>query len=182
MSQTNEERLFTLMAHAEDLQRVGQKVLENTNTAVKRLETESVGAILSAVRAGVEETLQGTKNGLQGAATGLKEASDEAKATSAVLKRTGLMQGFFLLAVALVIGGVGFAVMGFIGKSKLAELDELKAAIRQEQATLDELQAKTWGLELVKYQDGTRGIILPKGVKLDRTGEIPDGRTGIVIR
>lgn len=92
------------------------------------------------------------------------------------------MQGFFLLAVALVIGGVGFAVMGFIGKSKLAELNELKAAIQTEQAILDELQSKTWKLDLVRYEDGSRGIILPKGVKIERTGAIPDGRNGIVIR
>lgn len=181
MSQT-EERLFTLMAHAEDLQRVAQEVLANTNKATKRIETEAVGTILSAVRAGIDETLQETKKGLTGASTGLKEASDEAKATSAVLKRTGLMQGFFLLAVALVIGGVGFAVMGFIGKSKLAELNELKAAIRAEQSTLNELQSKTWGLELVNYQDGTRGIILPRGTKVDRSGAVQDGRIGIVVK
>ena len=119
--------------------------------------------------------------GAEKASRGLLEASS-ARATSAVLRRTGLIQGVFLVAVALVIGAVGFAVMGFIGKSRLAELHELKAAIRAEEAILSELQSKTWGLELVKYGDGTYGIVRPKGVKVDRTGAMQDGRDAVVIR
>lgn len=182
MSENTEERLFTLMAHAEDLQRVGQKVLENTNAAAKRLETEAAGAVLSAVRAGIDETLQDTKTGLTGAAEGLKGASEEAKDAGEYLRRTGFFLGVFLLAVAIVIAGGLFGVMHLVGKSRLQDLAELKAAIQREQATLAELESKTWRLELVQYKDGTKGIILPKGAKLDRTGEVPDGRTGIVYR
>lgn len=179
---TTDEQLYTLMAHAEDLQRVSQKVLEDTNAAAKRLETESAGAILSAIRAGIDKTLQETKIGLEGAATGLKGASEEAKDAGEYLRRTGVFLGVFLLAVAIVIAGGVFGVMHLVGKSRMSELAELKAAVRAEQATLNELQSKTWGLELVNYGDGTRGIILPKGAKLDRTGAVPDGRTGIVYR
>lgn len=181
MSQT-EEKLFTLMTHAEDLQRVAQSSLQEVGKAVQRMETGTGNAILNAIQAGIDKTLADTKNGLQEAATGLVGASDEAKATSAALRRTGLMQGFFLVAVALVLGGVGFAVMNFYGKSKLQELVELKAAIQAEQSTLDELQSKTWGLELVQYKDGTRGIILPKGIKINHTGTVSDGRNAVVIK
>lgn len=184
MSQNTDERLFALMAHAEDLQRVGQKVLENTNNAAKRLETEAAGAVLSAVRSGIDKTLQETKTGLTGAAEGLKGVSEGAKDAGEYLRRTGVLLGVFLLAVAIVIAGGLFGVMHLVGKSRLQELAELKAAIRTEQATLAELESKTWGLELVNYGDGTRGIILPKGVKVDRTGGLTDksGRIGIVIR
>ena len=71
MSQT-EERLFTLMTHAEDLQRVAQSSLQEVGKAVQRMETGTGNAILSVVRAGIDETMQETKTGLTGAATGLK--------------------------------------------------------------------------------------------------------------
>lgn len=181
MSQT-EERLFTLMAHAEDLQRVAQSSLHEVGKAVQRMETGTGNAILSVVRTGIDSTLQETKTGLTGAATGLKEASDEAKGTGEYLRRTGVLLGVFLLAVAVVIAGGVFGVMHLVGKSRMNELDELKAAIQTEQATLAELQTKTWGLELVQYKDGTRGIILPKGIKIDRTGAMLDGRAAVVIK
>lgn len=166
MSQT-EERLFMLMTHAEDLQRVAQRSLQEVGKAVQRMETGTGDALLGVVRAGMGETMREAKKGLTGAAMGLKEASEQAKATSETLKCTGLLLGVFLVAVALVVGGVGFTVMGFIGKSKLAELDELKAAIRAEKSTLDELQSKTWGLELVTVE-GKRWIRFKRG---DAPGE-----------
>jgi hypothetical protein len=67
-------------------------------------------------------------------------------------------------------------------KGRGADLDELKVKVAQERGTLDELWSKTWGLELVKYDDGSRGIILPKGVRIDRTGDVKDGRAAVVIR
>lgn len=181
MSQT-EERLFTLMTHAEDLQRVAQSSLQEVGKAVQRMETGTGNAILSVVRAGIDETMQETKTGLTGAATGLKEASDEAKSTGEYLRRTGVILGVFLLAVAVVIAGGLFGVMHLVGKSRMNELAELKAAIQTEQATLDELQTKTWGLELVQYKDGTRGIILPKGIKISHTGTVANGREAVVIK
>ena len=178
----SEEKLFTLMAHADDLQGIANKSLQAVNGAVKRLENDSANAIASSIRAGIDKTLADTKKELLDATVGLIGASSEAKTTCALLKSTGLFQGVFLLAIAIVIAGAGFAAMSFIAKSKTTELDELRAAIRAEQSTFDELQGKTWGLELVKYQDGTRGIILPKGVKVDRTGAIKDGREAVVIK
>ena len=182
MSQQIDEKLFMLMAHAEDLERIANKSLQTVNGAIKRLENDSAIAITSAIRTEIAVTLADLKNELQEATTGLVRASTEGKATCGLLKRTGLFQGFFLVAIAIVIAGAGFAAMSFIAKSKATELDELRAAIRAEQSTFDELQGKTWGLELVKYQDGTRGIILPKGVKVDRTGTIKDGREAVVIK
>lgn len=98
------------------------------------------------------------------------------------IRATGLLGGLFLLLVALVVIGAVYFAGSLLYKSRLEELAELKAQVTAERATLAELQAKTWGLELVKYQDGTRGIILPKGTKFDRSGPVQDGRTGLVIR
>ena len=173
-----EDKLFTLMAHAEDLQRV----VEKNSQDVKNAAYSGTQAVVSAIKAGTDKTLEDVKNGLQEATTGLKAASDEAKATSIALRRTGLMQGVFLIAVAILLAGAGYFALGYIAQSRFDELAELKAEIRQNEATLLQLQAKTFGLELVDYKDGSRGIILPKGVKVDRTGAIPDGRTAVVIR
>jgi len=181
MSQT-ENDLFTLMAHAEDLQRVTKIHSDDVSRAAKHLEQNAAKTITAAIQAGIDQTLADTKKELQEATTGLVGASSEAKATAAYLRRTGVFQAVFLLGAGLVLaaGFYGFTV--YLGGSKLDELNELRAAIRTEEATLADLQSKTWGLELVNYKDGTKGIILPKGAKVDRTGAIPDGREAIVIK
>ncbi|MDR1922480.1 MAG: hypothetical protein LBS31_12195 [Candidatus Adiutrix sp.] len=55
--------------------------------------------------------------------------------------------------------------------------------MKAERAALVRLQSETWRLELIDYQDGTRGIILPKGLKVDRTGALQggSGRGGILL-
>lgn len=40
--------------------------------------------------------------------------------------------------------------------------------------TANNLYAKTWGLELTKW-DNERGIILPKGTRFIRSGDVQDG-------
>ena len=183
MSQ-NEEKLFMLMAHAEDLQKLAQASLQKVGQAVSHLENASVKAISGAVATEIDRTLENTKKELLEANKGLVGASAEAQATCALMKRTGLFQAVFLLAVALIIAGASFGGLNWFVKSRLSELAELKAAIQVETATLADLQSKTWGLELVDYGKEGRGIVLPKGVKVDRTGELADksGRIGIVIK
>lgn len=181
MSQT-EERLFTLMTHAEDLQRVAQSSLQEVGKAIQRMETGTGNAILSVIRTGIDETMQETKTGLTEAAMGLKKVSEEAKGTREHLRRTGLILGVFLVTMAFVVGSVGFAIMNTISKTQLAEMDKIKAAILAEQSTLDELQSKTWGIKLTQYEDGTRSIIMPKGTKIDRIATTNDGRSAAVIK
>lgn len=83
------------------------------------------------------------------------------------------------------------ASAAFIGWSTSSLRDEaaelrstiaaLKRNVAEEQKTLQKLVGKTWRLELVKWDD-ERGIILPKGVKFVRSGQIKDGREAIVIK
>lgn len=178
------------MAHADDLQGIANKSLQAVNDAVKRLENDSANAIASSIRAGIDKTLADTKKELQEATVALVGASSEAKSTCALLKSTGLFQGVFLLAVGIVTAAV--AVTGiWWGTSRLrdeaAELRSsiaaLKRNVAEEQQTLQELVGKTWRLELVVYQRGEgRGIILPKGAKVDRTANMQDGREVIVVK
>ena len=63
MSQ-NEEKLFMLMAHAEDLQKLAQASLQKVGQAVSHLENASVKAISGAVTTEIDRTLENTKKEL----------------------------------------------------------------------------------------------------------------------
>ncbi len=171
----DENKIFGLIAQAEDIQKHAVALQRAAQDAIKTLPDASRAAVRDAAKEFITE-------GAEKASRGLLDASNEAKATSAALRRTGLMQGVFLLAVAMVVIGAAYVAGNLLVKSRVDELAELKTQIEAERDTLAELRSKTWGLELVKYDDGSRGIILPKGVKVDRTGAVQDGRIGVVIR
>lgn len=171
----DENKIFGLMAQAEDIQKHAIALQRAAQDAVKTLPDASREAVRDAAKEFIADAAEN-------ASRSLLEASNEAKATSAVLRRTGLLQGVFLLTVALVVIGAAYAAGGWLVRSRVDELAELKALVRAERATLDELRSKTWRLELVSYGDGTRGILLPIGVKVDRTGTVNDGREAVVIK
>lgn len=58
---------------------------------------------------------------------------------------------------------------------------DLQREVATLEATAEQLTSKTWRLELVKYSDGRRGIILPKGVQIERSGSVQDGRAVVLI-
>ena len=170
-----DDKIFCLMAQAEDIQAHAVKLQAATEDALTRLPEAARRTFEAVARETFAETAQK-------ASEGLLEASSEAKASASALRRTGLMQGVFLLAAGVVIIGALYFVAKMLFDSRITELAELKAAIRAEEGTLAELRSKTWGLELVNYGDGTRGILLPRGVKVDRSGAMKDGREAIVIK
>ena len=93
------------------------------------------------------------------------------------MKSVWLLHALFLILVASVIAGSGFYFL----RQKLIELAEVREQIAKSEYTLELIEAKTWGLELVSYSDGTRGIILPKGADIKHTGQLKDGRMGVVV-
>lgn len=169
-----EDKIFGLIAQAEDIQKHAVALQRSAQDAIKTLPEASRAAIRDAAREFITE-------GAERASKGLLDASSEAKATATALRRTGLMQGVFLVAVAVVIAGGAYFAMRFIGARELAQLQELKEQIKAERVILSELQSKTWGLELVNYSDGGRGIILPRGTTFSRAAKIENGRTAIII-
>ena len=148
---TDEEKLYTLMAQAEGLQ----------NHAAK-LQAEAQETF-SALPLAVEQA-------------GQKIRSERLSAAVYIFCFGAL------IAVAL------FAVLSVYG-SKLREeyeklqidIANLKTAIQVEKATLTDLESKTWGITLMKWDNGARGIILPKGVKFVRPVKVKDGRDAVVI-
>ena len=139
-----EEKLFELMAQAEDLQ----------NHAAK-LQNEAQEAF-SALPLAVEQAGQ-------------------------KIRSTGLQMALILLAIAVVVCGASVAFIGWSTDSLREERATLKAAIQAEEAMLAELKSKTWGITLWKWENGERGIILPKGVTFVRQIKVKDGRDAAVI-
>ena len=169
MNQTADDRIFQLLAHNEEMAKIADK-------AVKGLSGEA--------RTAIREILASEA---QKASEGLLEASSEAEKTLKSMRRAWVMPSVILLALALVITGVGYGVSGYVIDRRAAELDRLKAEIAglkaeiaREQTTLAELQKKTWSLTLVEYNDG-RGIELPRGVQFERSATLPDGRTVLIL-
>lgn len=60
-------------------------------------------------------------------------------------------------------------------RTEAASLAELKAAVRAEEAALADLKSKTGGIRLMTFPDGTKAIILPKGMKYGRHEKIEAG-------
>lgn len=147
-----EEKLFELMAQAEDLQNHAAKLQKEAQE------------VFSALPLAVEQAGQ-------------------------KIRSTGLQMALIMLGVGVIVCGASAAFIGWSTSSLRDEAAELRSTIAalkrnvaEEQKTLRELSGKTWRLELVNYGDGTRGIILPRGTKVDRTGVVQDGRIGIVIK
>lgn len=147
-----EEKLFELMAQAEDLQ-----------THAAKLQNEAQ-EVFSALPLAVEQAGQ-------------------------KIRSTGLQMALILFGICVVVCGASVAFIGWSTDSLredraalAAELETLKASIQTEKATLAEMKSKTWGLELMSYSDGGRGIILPKGTTFSHTAKIEKGRTAIVIK
>lgn len=196
MSQEQEDVIIVMIAQAQEAQGVAMKLLDQAQALQKQAErTQNVthevllgvaSEIRKGARVGTREILQEATgiavDGLKDSAIGLQEAAAEGRATAKALRRTGLLLGAFVLAIAVIIIGLIHSVIApALVRSYAGDLAGVKDELAAERAALAKLQSETWRLELVNYQDGTRGIILPKGVKVDRTGPVKDGRIGILI-
>ena len=169
--------------HAEALQEAAEKTQRLSQAVLATVPAE----VRKGAREGAREVLQKATvvavEGLNEVATSLRAAAAEGRASAKVLRRTGIMQGIFLLAVVVVMGFVGWVWVESLIKNRKEELAMLRNAVARERDALAELKSQTWGLELVEVE-GQRVIILPKGVKYGHSGPIQDGsgRIGIVIK
>jgi hypothetical protein len=170
-----DNKIFGLMAQAEDIQAHAVKLQAATEDALTRLPEAARRTFETVARETFAETAQK-------ASEGLMEASRGARDASVTLRSTGVLVAVFLLGVAIVIGGAGWGVGSYLVSSRKEELADLRQQIAAEKSTLEALQEKSWRLELVNYDDGTRGILLPRGVHVERTGLVKGGREAIVIK
>ena len=138
-----EEKIFELMAHAEDLQKHAAQLQD------KAQETFS----------------------------GLTLAVEQAQKK---IRSTGLQMALIMLGISVLVCGLTLKIFLWSTESLKKEREALKVAIRAEEATLAELQSKTWSLELVN-DNGRRGIILPKNVNFVGSATLKDGREVMII-
>lgn len=139
-----EEKIFELMAHAEDLQKHAVQLQD------KAQETFS----------------------------GLTLAVEQAQKK---IRSTGLQMALIMLGISVLVCGLTLKIFLWSTESLKKEREALRVAIQVEEATLAELQSKTWKLELVNDSNGVRVIILPKGVQFVRSGKLKDGREAVII-
>ena len=170
-----EETAFTALAVMEEAAKVTKEIQRSAEDAARNFPARVEDSVKAIIREILTESARG-------ASAGLQEASAGAKAASVALRNSGLLIAAALVAGAIVIGGSGWAVTNYMILHQKEELADLRQRVSDERSTLEELQAKTWRLELAKYGDGTRSIILPRGVKVERTGTVKDGREAIVIK
>ena len=121
---TDEEKLYVLMAQAEDLQK---HAVELQNKA-----QETFSALPSAV----------------------EQAGQK-------IRSTGLQMALIRLALVVCGGSVGFFVWST--ESLREEREQLDVEVRAAQASLEKMQAKTWGLTFQESEKG-RFIVLPEGM------------------
>ena len=187
-----ELQVYGLMAQAEDIQKEAEALLMEAREAQAALRNTPVN-VLNAVRGGVKgevreilkQELKGVSEGLQGLLEGVQNAVDSqvslAHATERKIRGARWQHTLFLLLVGGLIAGGLWMFQDFA----LEQAKKERAALTREIAILSEqaekLKAKTWGVELVEWRDGGRGIILPKGVRVKHTGQVEDGREAIVI-
>lgn len=187
-----EDVLYGLMAQAEDTQNAANKLLEMAEseiTAAKNMRRSVQEALRGDFRGEIREIL---KQELKGASEGLQELSagvngavsyqaDLAYATEKNIRGATWRHALVLCLVGGLIAGGLWMFQDFA----IEQAKKERAALKQEIAALEELakklKAKTWNLQLVEWDDGERGIILPRGVRVKRTGQVEDGRDAIVI-
>lgn len=143
---TPEEKLYTLMALAEDLQAHAQ-------TLQSRAKAE-----------------------LEGLPKIVRDAGYEVRAHATRWIGIGIA---IVLAAGVAVGaGVSVYIRHDVGDLR-DEARTLRAKIAEMKQTAADLAGKTWGLTLVEADD--RGIVLPKGVEVVRSGKNQDDQVFIVI-
>lgn len=127
---------------------------------------------------------------IQAHAIGLQKEASEAfselprsvERAASKIRSTALLGALYVIASGVVVSVVAVAGLWWGTQQLRGRLVDLQREVATLEATAEQLTSKTWRLELVNYGDGTRGILLPKGVKVDRTGNVPDGRAAVVIK
>ena len=166
----NEDQVFDFMAAAEE---TGKQIDE----MAKRLPGELRTALTEEWRKSpwLAELPQ--------IADQVTEAAERAETATAALRRS-LKICTFAVAVACMLIPLATWV---VATWQVGELERRAATLRAEiealTPTADALKTETGGgVELVRYDDGTRGVILPPGATIQRTGQTRDGRQAVVYK
>nr|CDL65930.1 unnamed protein product [uncultured bacterium]CRY93695.1 hypothetical protein [uncultured prokaryote] len=187
-----EDLLYGLMAQAEDTQNAATELLaaaKSEMAAARDIRKDVMGALRSEARGEIREILKqelkGASEGLQGLSEGVREAVSSqvslAHDTERNIRGAWWRHTLFLVLVGSLIAGGLWMFQDFAIEQAKKERAALKREITELEAQAKKLGAKTWGIELIEWRDGQRGILLPKGVHVQYTGKADDGRDAIVV-
>jgi len=155
------------------------EAMENTTNHLNELVATLPGVVVSAVGSELRRTADFDR---------LARVVADTNTAAADLRR---FSRYALIATAIACLSLPSVtwVLAYWQTGKLrAEAEELETWIAEREeriaalsATVRELEDKTGGgVELVTYGDGTRGVFLPAGSEIIRSGKIPDGRAAVV--
>ncbi len=178
MPQATEDRIYGLIVQAQEMQKFCLEFKGSAEKVVKSLPDVARNAVRDAASEIITEGTEQASKALLGAST---EALAAAKAIRSAHIGHLLFSCAVVVVVALIACAAVYGGMGYLADERRAELKELERRTAIAQRTLDELEAKTWGIELAK--DSTqRWIILPKGRTFGKTGDMQDGRKAIFVQ
>lgn len=129
----SQEELFTLMAHAQDMQKIADTHLAAVNRALKRLEEGTSEALAASIRADIGKTLSEGNTALTKASEGLQRAKNEiAKATSSFRFGVTVYPVVVLVLASFLMAGTFF----FAVKWTMNERDRLQEKVDELDYTL----------------------------------------------
>lgn len=162
---SEQEKLFLLMEHAEQLQAVAMTQQQELTELAKRVDsavrnikgplaTEASKEISAAVAEEAKEQIRQLRDLLTAAQSDVKERRLNIWLT---------LIGAAMLSLLVVTYGAwhGYRVT----QAREMELAAIRAKISEAEETLEKLEGKTWGLKLDQNQNGARWITLPSGWK-----------------
>jgi len=177
---TDQEKLFALMAHADDLQTHAQKMQEEARQTIKGIPGEVRAAVGAEVHTLMEKETKTAKTALQEAATALAQNADELERLKKWPLCTMLI-AVFLFAGALL--GISFFWLER-GRALIAEqtaqLEMLQTQIMEAEDSLAELKEKGAGISVIT-SEGKTWITLPKGKRFGEFGQTTDGRKAVYV-
>ena len=153
MSQ-EQQKIFGLMEHAADLQKIAETQFQSVNAAVQRLETKTGQALAAEVRIQISESMAGAAEKMEAAAKAAHEAQAAMNATRREFSHGLTWQITFTgIAFFLAVAGGLFAFTEY-------QVHELQS-IRQEINTASDELSKIPKVIKVKGEKGYWVIIHP---------------------
>jgi len=135
----DEDKIFSLIAQAEDMQAHAVKLQQDAQDALKKLQDASKGAVKEAAR---EFIIQGAET----ASKGLVDASRGAEAAAADIRgafsRACFVHVLWLILVALVVMAGLYFGTGYLVSSRVAEAERLKREIAALEARAADFAAR----------------------------------------
>ena len=156
----------------EQIESLTRSELEKLASDLQKQSSAALSGTLDAIESDLNQRLDGIKKQIEEQTKPLSASLASVKAEAETLQALTFRGWLKPLALSLSLllgifaGSWGLtALFSHSIKSQLETRATLAQQIEQQQRTLAQIEAKTWGVELHQAQDGGRFLILPPGVE-----------------